>query len=195
MNQSRYAVVLAAGTGQRFRALAGPDQDKLLAPCKGLDGQLRPVLEQVLRTLCPLTAHCLVVTRHDTPQRTALAHAYGCQVVLIDSAGMGDSLAAAVRACPDADGWLVVLGDMPYIEGGTYRTLLEGISESRIRVPLGQRGRGHPVGFGRVFAQDLQALEGDQGGKRLLTVENVDEIAIDDPGIYQDVDQPGDLLI
>lgn len=194
MSEGRWALVLAAGTGQRFRALAGPDQDKLLAPCKGLDGQLRPVLEQVLHTLCPVAEHCLVVTRHDTPQRATLAHAYGCQVLLIDSAGMGDSLAAAVTACPEADGWLVVLGDMPYVEGRTYRALLDAIHESRIRVPLGAWGRGHPVGFGRGFAEALQGLEGDQGGKRLLTAGNVDEVAIDDPGIYQDIDRPSDLM-
>jgi molybdenum cofactor cytidylyltransferase len=194
MNRSRCALVLAAGTGQRFRAIAGPGQDKLLAPCKGLDGGIRPVLEQVLYTLCPVVEHCLVVTRHDTPQRAALARAQGCSVVLIDSSGMGDSLAAAVKACPAAEGWLVVLGDMPYVQAATYRRLFDSIAASRICVPLGPQGRGHPVGFGRLFGHALQALEGDQGGKRLLSVENVDEVAIDDPGIYLDVDQPADLL-
>ena len=35
------AIVLAAGQGSRFRAEAGADQDKLLAPCLGLDGVTR----------------------------------------------------------------------------------------------------------------------------------------------------------
>ena len=38
------AIILAAGQGSRFRQVAGADQDKLLALCKGRDGVVRPVL-------------------------------------------------------------------------------------------------------------------------------------------------------
>ncbi len=35
---------------------------------------------------------------------------------------MGATLAAAVRATPEAEGWLVALGDMPWIRAGNDRS-------------------------------------------------------------------------
>lgn len=186
-------VVLAAGLGRRFRQVAGTERDKLLEPCKGLDGVVRPVLQHVLLNVAQTDARCIVVTRHDAPRRIALAHGCGHEVVLIDSAGMGDSLAAAVRACTECDGWLVVLGDMPWVRPATLIQVGAGIVESSISVPVAAQGRGHPVGFGKGFASALMALSGDQGGKRLFTPTNVIEQLTADPGIYRDVDTPADL--
>lgn len=186
-------VVLAAGHGRRFRESAGDGRDKLLEPCAGLDGVVRPVLEQVLRNVTQAGASCLVVTRSDAPERVALAQASGHQVLLISSDGMGDSLAAAVRATAHSDGWLVTLGDMPWVRPQTLLAVGSGIEAGCISVPLGAQGRGHPVGFGGEFAGALMALNGDQGGRRLFTADNVREVRVEDEGIYRDVDVPADL--
>ena len=92
------AIVLAAGQGSRFRAEAGADQDKLLAACVGLDGVSRPVIEQVLRNLPERVVTRWLVTSPERGEVIRLAEAYGCQVVQLDSSGMGDSIAAAVKA-------------------------------------------------------------------------------------------------
>lgn len=187
------AVILAAGHGRRFREAAGSGRDKLLECCVGLDEVSRPVLEHVLRNVAQTQLRCLVVTRADAPDRAALARAAGHEVLLIDSDGMGDSLAAAVQASAGSDGWLVVLGDMPWVSPRTLSDVAADMTADAISVPMSERGRGHPVGFGRDFAAGLMALSGDQGGRRLFSADNVRELWVEDQAIYRDVDLPGDL--
>lgn len=124
---------------------------------------IRPVVEQVLRSLPALLARRVLVTTPDRTEVIALAEAYGCQVVLLDSPGMGDSLAAAVAACADASGWLVVLGDMPFILPSSIESVVRELGEQMIRVPVYKGAYGHPVAFGAAFGQALQGLSGDRG--------------------------------
>jgi molybdenum cofactor cytidylyltransferase len=39
----------------------------------------------------------------------------------------------------------------------------------------------------------LLALEGDEGARSILKQRPVTEVEVDDPGIFQDIDQPADL--
>jgi molybdenum cofactor cytidylyltransferase len=184
------ALVLAAGQGRRFRAEAGDAQDKLLAACMGLDGVMRPVIEQVLLNLPASIVRRWVVTSPGRDEVVRLARAYGCEVLLLESAGMGDSLAAAVAASGSADGWLVVLGDMPFIQPASIERVVEGLEVDGIRVPV-QSGRyGHPVAFGAAFGPQLMALSGDRGGRALFVSASVQEVLVDDPGVLWDVDLP-----
>lgn len=187
------ALVLAAGQGSRFRQVAGAHTDKLTARCAGLDGQDERVLEHVLKGIAHRVQRCLVVTRPDSLEVIALAEAYGCEVVVLESAGMGESLAAGVCASRDASGWLVVLGDMPFILGSTLDAVLGAMNEQKISVPVGAQGYGHPVAFGQGFAASLMALAGDQGARKLFAPERVVEVLVTDPGIYQDIDIPAAL--
>ncbi|PRA21808.1 nucleotidyltransferase family protein [Pseudomonas poae] len=187
------AIVLAAGRGSRFRAEAGADQDKLLAECVGLDGVTRPVIEQVLRSLPEGITRRWLVT---SPERTTvirLARDYGCEVLLLHSVGMGDSLAAAVAASGPADGWLVVLGDMPFIQAASIERVLDGLSEDGISVAVQDGQYGHPVAFGQAFRAGLMALTGDRGAKPLFARAVVSEVAVEDPGVLWDVDVPHSL--
>jgi molybdenum cofactor cytidylyltransferase len=190
---SLVAVVLAAGQGSRFRQVAGAQADKLMAVCAGLDGQAGPVLGHVLKGVAHKVQRCLLVTRPENPAVIALATAYGCELLLLDSAGMGDSLAAAVRASSAASGWLVMLGDMPFIHGSTLDAVLGAMDEQSIAVPVGEQGYGHPVAFGQAFASQLMALAGDQGARKLFAPGSVIQVPVSDPGIYQDVDIPAAL--
>ncbi|KAA6175262.1 nucleotidyltransferase family protein [Pseudomonas veronii] len=185
------AVVLAAGQGSRFRAAAGADQDKLLAQCVGRDGVTRPVFEQVLVNVPDSVAKRCVVTSPDRLEVIRLAQRYGCEVVLLRSAGMGDSLAAAVAASRSSDGWLVVLGDMPFILPSSIEQVVahtEGIS-----VPVHAGQYGHPVMFGRSLGPALMALTGDRGARPLFAHASVREVPVDDPGVLWDVDVPPSL--
>ncbi|MDE1166383.1 MAG: nucleotidyltransferase family protein [Pseudomonas sp.] len=186
------AVVLAAGEGRRFRQAAGSGQNKLLALCRGLDGIERPVIEQVLFSLQGVAERILVVTRPGPVAQLALA--CGCEVLAFDSSGMGESIAGAVAACADEAGWLMVLGDMPFIRPDTFRAVVAASSESVIAVPEAQAGYGHPVAFGKAFGPALMALQGDQGARKLLAPEVVRVVAVSDPGIYWDVDVPERLV-
>lgn len=183
-------IILAAGQGSRFRAQAGADQDKLLAPCMGRDGITRPVIEQVLVNLPPAVARRWLVTAPDHTDVIRLAKEHGCEVLLLRSPGMGDSIAAAVAASGPSAGWLVVLGDMPFILPTSIGQVIAGLEDDSISVPVHAGQYGHPVGFGRSFAAALMALTGDRGAKPLFAQATVQEVAVDDPGVLWDVDVP-----
>lgn len=184
------AIVLAAGQGSRFRAEAGADQDKLLADCVGLDGVVRPVIEQVLVNLPERVVRRWVVTSPDRADVIRLAEAYGCDVLLLRSAGMGDSIAAAVAASGPADGWLVLLGDMPFIRSSSIERVIDGLEAGGISVPVQDGRYGHPVAFGQALGPGLMALTGDRGAKPLFAQATVWEVPVDDPGVLWDVDVP-----
>ncbi|MDQ0652921.1 molybdenum cofactor cytidylyltransferase [Pseudomonas cedrina] len=184
------AIVLAAGKGSRFRAEAGADRDKLLADCVGLDGVIRPVIEQVLVNLPVHIARRWVVTSPERTEVIRLAKAYGCEVLLLRSAGMGESIAAAVAASGSADGWLVVLGDMPFIQASSIEQVIDGLEEGGISVPVQEGRYGHPVAFGRAYGPGLRGLMGDRGAKLLFAQAMVREVRVDDPGVLWDVDVP-----
>ncbi|MRU52782.1 nucleotidyltransferase family protein [Pseudomonas gessardii] len=183
------AIVLAAGQGSRFRALSG--QDKLLAPCVGRDGVTRPVLEQVLVNLPASVTRRWVVTSPERSEVVRLAGSYGCEVLLLDSAGMGDSIAAAVAASSSAAGWLVVLGDMPFIQAASIERVIERVEGVSVPVHAGRRG--HPVAFGPALGPVLMGLTGDRGAKALFAQAEVREVPVDDPGVLWDVDVPQSL--
>jgi molybdenum cofactor cytidylyltransferase len=190
MSGSIGVIIVAAGLGSRFRQVAGPDKDKLLADCAGRDGAVRSVIEQVLVNLPASLEKRVLVTRGGRPQAIRMAQAYGCDVVELDSPGLGDSIAAGVQACPDLDGWLIALADMPFILPSSIERVAAGIREDGLCVPVLAGEYGHPVGVGRGFGPKLMALSGDRGAKVLFAGARVVEIAVDDPGVVWDVDVP-----
>lgn len=194
MTNTVCAIVLAAGEGRRFQAIAGQGQSKLLARCIGRDGVERRVLEQALVNLQGVVDKILVITRPDFPQIITLAHQYNCELAMLASAGMGDSIAAAVAAEPDHRAWLIVLGDMPFILPQTLNKVAASLEDGRISVPVLNGELGHPVGFGRQYGPALMALRGDQGARRLFKDGCVQQVEVDDPGVLWDVDVPDRLV-
>ncbi len=188
------AIILAAGQGSRFRQVAGVDQDKLLAACEGRDGVVRPVLGQVLHSLPDGLGMRVLVTTADRPEAIRLGREHGCQVLLLESTGMGDSIAAGVAAAAEASGWLMVLGDMPFILPETFERVLAGMARERICVPVLAGEYGHPVGFGGDFGAALRSLSGDRGAKALLATGRVEPVPVEDRGIVWDVDLPAALV-
>ncbi|WP_236193976.1 nucleotidyltransferase family protein [Pseudomonas glycinae] len=194
MSRSIGVIVLAAGEGRRFREVTGVDKDKLLADCTGRDGAVRSVVEQVLVNLLASLDKRVLVTTEARPQAMRMAQAYGCDIVSIESTGMGDSIAAGVTACPDADGWLIVLGDMPFILPSSIEQVVAAIAEDAVSVPTLNGDYGHPVGFGRSFGAGLMALSGDRGARPLFKQGRVVEVVVDDPGVLWDIDVPQALV-
>ena len=96
---SPVVIVLAAGRGERFAA-SGASVHKLQALLAG-----KPVLDHVL----------------DAVRASGLPY----HVVTADPArpGMGDSIAAGVRATPDAACWLILPADLPLIRSETLRQI------------------------------------------------------------------------
>lgn len=110
--------------------------------------------------------------------------------------GMGASLACGVRAAPDADGWVIALADMPFIQPATIAAVAQAIRDGAPIAAAAHAGqRGHPVGFAREYYAELAALGGDEGARVLLARDRarMQLIPVDDPGVHRDIDTPEDL--
>jgi len=183
-------ILLAAGKGDRFGG------GKLLSTLP--DGL--PIALAAARNLQPACDRLLVVLR---PGDTALADlltADGFAVMVCHDAeaGMGHSLAAGVRASPEAGAWIVALADMPYIQSTSHHGVAARLRAGDSLVATKFQGRrGHPVGFSGRWRDQLSVLTGDQGGKAILE-QNPGElrlVEVDDPGVVRDIDRPEDLYI
>ena len=181
-------ILLAAGSGSRFGG------GKLLAPLR--EGV--PVGLQSLRTLRTAIDEVIVVTRPEDEALRSVLIDEGARIEICPQAaeGMGASLAHAVRASPDADGWVVALGDMPRIEESTIRVVAAALAGGAlIAAPTYRGARGHPVGFAGALREALVQLSGDAGARDILRTDprRVTLIECNDAGILADVDTRADL--
>lgn len=107
--------------------------------------------------------------------------------------GMGDSIAAGVRATADAAGWLILPGDLPLIQAITLRQIALALAGQRAVVPVCNGQRGHPVAFAAELGTALQALSGHQGAAAVLRSGAAAQLVVDDLGCITDVDTLQDL--
>ena len=181
-------ILLAAGSASRFGS------QKLLARLP--DG--RRVVEASATNLFAAGVENVVAVARSDPELIRVLEACGSQVVINARAdeGMGTSIAAGVAATPAASGWLIALGDMPSIRAETIAAVAAALDNgSNIVVPVIRGKRGHPVGFSAFYREQLQALTGDKGAREIYIAgaSLVDEITVDDAGIFTDIDVPADL--
>jgi molybdenum cofactor cytidylyltransferase len=110
---------------------------------------------------------------------------------------MAGSLKAGLAAAADADGVVVLLGDMPGVTAGLVDAMIgafEQAPSSLAVIPVRKGRRGNPVLLARALFPRLQTLSGDTGARRLLAeAEGVVELPVDDDAILADVDAPADL--
>ncbi len=186
-------IVLAAGQGSRYRALS--DEDKLLA-VSGPGPDAPAVLAMTLAAMAGIGEHLLVVARADNARLLAWlgqhAAGFGAKVLAVHSAGLGHSLSQAVAACPARRGWLVALGDMPYLQRTSVRRIAAELHGGRLVLPVHCGQRGHPRGIGAGFREQLLALSDDRGAQALFADRPVVEVEVDDPGVLLDIDRPTD---
>lgn len=161
-------LVLASGRGERFFA-SGGCKHKLQALLAG-----KPILEHTLNA----------VRASGLPW-----HLEGG-----DHAGMGDSIAAAVRATPDSAGWLVLPGDLPLIQSSTIVAIVAALKDQMVVVPVFEGKRGHPVGFSYECREALLLLRGNQGAVTVVRGHAAMELEVSDVGIVSDIDTVVDLM-
>lgn len=183
------AILLAAGSATRFGS------DKLL---HSLPHEV-PIAIQAARHLrIVFGENVLAVVRPEAKPLSDLLRKEGCKVVVCEKAseGMGASLACAVRAAQDAEGFLVALADMPFIRSSTIAAVRDALAAGAPLVaPYFRARRGHPVGIAATFRRELEALEGDEGARKIVAAneESLQKIPVGDPGVLRDIDRPADL--
>ena len=199
-------ILLAAGRGERFGG------DKLLTMIRPdakpradapTDGRSPGVAREFIgvmacRNLLSALPRVVAVVRPDDAALAVALGAAGARIVRCAEAeeGMGASLACGLLATRGASGWVVALGDMPWIETSTIARVAAAIAEgATVAAPFYRGQRGHPVGFGTACLAALTALTGDDGAKSVVAShrDSLARIDVDDPGTLADVDRPADL--
>lgn len=188
------AVVLAAGASRRFG-----ENNKLLAEIDG-----RTLIARVLGAIAGAgVAQVVVVTGWDP--EGVLSAVRGHDVRLEHNAGwdagMGGSIGVGIAALDSlVSGALIVPGDMPLLTSGLVATLIETFAQAgheRVVYPTTAAGeQRNPVLWPRRFFAALQALDPAEGAKPLLRqLPGSDRLAlaIDDEGVFLDVDTQAEL--
>jgi molybdenum cofactor cytidylyltransferase len=187
-------VLLAAGLARRFggdkllaRFAAGPQAGAAVGVVAYRN--LRAVLDDVIVTVRPADA-----TLRETFESLA------ARVVVAERAdeGLGASIAAAVHASGPVDGYVLALGDMPFIQPSTIARVAGALADgASIVAPRYAGQRGHPVGFSRAHREALVALTGDEGARSIVDRHRqaLVLVDVDDAGILRDIDVPQPGLV
>lgn len=175
------AILLAAGESKRM------GKPKLLLPLD--DGT---VLENTVDNLLSSSVDEVIVVLG--------ANAREIKGVITDKAvkiiinpdyrqGMSTSLICGLRQVSHrAQKIMVALSDQPLIDKNTYDKLIQKSldSDSGIAVPTHKSRRGNPIIFDIRYKDELLQLEGDIGGRELLSrhPDDILEVDVDCQGIY-----------
>ncbi|AYH44062.1 nucleotidyltransferase family protein [Azoarcus sp. DN11] len=181
-------ILLAAGQGSRFGS------NKL---CHALADGTPVAVRSAMNLRDALGEMIAVVRPGDSVLRGHFDAAGIAYVLCADAAeGMAATLVCGIRATPGAAGWVIALGDMPYIRPDTIAAVAAAIADdARLAASFFDGGRGHPVGFAASLKDELLALQGDEGARRVIVghKEQLRRIDCDDPGILADIDVPADV--
>jgi molybdenum cofactor cytidylyltransferase len=191
------ALILAAGRATRYRASGGTEPSKLVALYRG-----EPLVRWAARAALASRARpAIVVTGHAREEvEAALA---GLDVRFVHNPDYADGLSASLRAgvaaAGEAEGAVVLLGDMPEASARVVDALIaafEAQPAARAAVALHAGQRGNPVLLGRTLFPEVARLSGDEGARRLLAGLTPDEVAAveaADAAVTLDIDRAQDL--
>lgn len=184
------ALLLAAGASRRFGS------NKLLAPVDDGSAMVVASARHLVDAGCPVLA--VVGPVHEAVSAQLRTIPGVCLTLCPDAGdGIGNSVAWGVAQSHDASGWLVALGDMPFIDPRTIRALVARLRQGAgIVAPVHEGRRGHPVGFSAAWREELMALQGDEGARRIIAANPgmLETLPCADPGVVHDVDRRSDLL-
>ena len=181
------AIVLAAGNSSRM------GEPKALVSIGG-----QPLLRRVLAAVRASPARDVVVVLGHEAERVRDEVSLDGTRIVVNSAfaeGMSTSIRAGLAAADSrAEGYLIVLGDQPFVAPTTMEALINARSTSnaKIMIPTFRGVRGNPVLVDRSLAGEVAAVTGDQGCRAIFGHHGAEilEVAVDDPGILVDIDTP-----
>jgi molybdenum cofactor cytidylyltransferase len=184
------SIVLAAGSSSRMGL-----RNKLLEPIGG-----EPMVRRVAAIALGSGAEPVVaVTGYEASEVSATLQGLGVTLILNPdyADGLSTSLRAGLSALPPGiDGALILLGDMPEVEGSVVSDLMASFTgTSAICVPVRHGRKGNPVLWGGRYFPEMMELTGDLGAKPLMTRHEAQliEVEVATDSIFRDVDAPEDF--
>ncbi|MDD2573806.1 MAG: nucleotidyltransferase family protein [Bacillota bacterium] len=179
-----YGIILAAGEAKRASGY------KLSRPVMG-----KPMLEWVAdRAAGSNLKGNIMVTGKERGFADGVAAKYRMDCVYNPDykMGMSSSLKKGVGSLPeDADGFAVLLGDMPFIRIETINRLIDEFNRNPSTVVPAFKGRrGHPPIFPVTFIKDILRLTGDEGARSIIEERTggVTYLNTEDRGVVRDID-------
>jgi molybdenum cofactor cytidylyltransferase len=172
------AVLLAAGTASRI----GDGRHKLLAEFDGI-----PLVRRLAQAAWDSDiADLVVVTGHRHAELEAALAGLPAEIAYNSdfATGMASSLIAgfASNAAAQADGILVMLGDMPAVSAADLTALIEAFRAARgqaIVRAVARGAPGNPVILPSVLRSEVMRLEGDVGARHLIESAGVPVIDVE----------------
>jgi molybdenum cofactor cytidylyltransferase len=184
-----WALILAAGESKRM------GRPKMLLPFGG-STILETVIAAALRSSVDRT---MVVVGAERERIGRVLENYPVEPVFNPDYGRGmlSSVQAGFEALPpEARAALVMLGDQPAVTESIIDTLIRAFTRtgSALVVPVFSGRRGHPLLIGARFREEVRGLPPAIGLRQLVRdhPEAVLEVPVQEDGILQDIDDPGD---
>lgn len=183
-----FGIVLAAGRAERFGAV------KQLAEFRS-----RPLVAHAMRLAEQVVGNrTVLVAGNEWPAVTSAAGPLAGFLVINEQfrRGLGTSIAAGVRAVADcASGVMLLLADQPLIDApylchmvGTWQRDQDRIVASEYNGVVGP-----PVIFPARFFDDLCALDGDSGARKVIEANAASLILLHCANAAVDIDRQEDL--
>ncbi len=141
-----------------------------------------------------------MVTGHQADRVSRFLERFPCRVIFNPDyrSGMGSSLLAGLdywlarSGIPPDAGFLVVLGDQPFIAPAIIDRVIAAYrdSEAEIVVPVCRGRRGHPPVFHRNLVGEIRRVAGRYGARELLRrhPEKIHSVEVGAEAILQDID-------
>ena len=182
------ALLPAAGASRRM------GRPKLLLPFHG-----RPLIAAVVDALRAGGAGTIVlVTAPEDGELRAWARQAGVEVAINPDPerGMLSSIQEGLAIVRRDQVLLVSPADLPRLRAASVAELLRRMTAAGapLAVPVYQGKRGHPLAIAPALIPEIFALDPAIGLKQLRDRHEAEllEVAVDDPGVVQDVDTPED---
>ena len=154
-------VILAAGNGARF------GRNKLLAEFRGKP-LIRWAMEAVPKELVSAAA---VVTQYQTVADLAAGCGFRAVWNPFPELGVSHSVRLGTQTLKgECRGLMFLVADQPLLRKETAARLIEAFRQrpDRIIVPAAEGRQGNPCVFPAALFPELEALQGDRGGKQII---------------------------
>ena len=182
-----HIALLAAGSSSRMRG-----RDKLLEEVDGMP-LLRLAATRARATGCSVIVTLPEADRPHAAARGAALDGLDVQRIAVADAASGMSASFRALAAHVTGPLLVMLADMPEIDGACLARLIEahaGMPDRVVRATASDGTPGQPVVFPARLVPAMADLAGDAGARALLRQEDVHGVALPGNAALTDLDTP-----